>query len=297
MNAFAEEPFVIGGVKSWIHCLRYHVSDPITHNSRRYHYHDYIEFLYGTMPGANVWISGVCHPLGEGDLVIINSGDYHTVTFDSEAEYICVKFSPGILYADEQALLELKYLIPFISQTPLPKFFTKEQLRGTKIQSLTKEIMREWEKKGTAYELVIRADILKIFAAVFRYWCKNDLTIPHVQATETMKKALAHISENLTTVTEQSTAEVCGLSYHYFSAAFRKWTGQSFLDYVQILRIHEAEKLLISTEESVTDIALATGFSSASHFISLFKKHKKITPKQFRKKLTVPQQIFSEDKS
>ncbi len=287
MNAFAEKPFVINGIKSWIHCLRYHVADPKKHNAHMYHYHDYIEFLYGTIPGATVWISGTGYPLNAGDLIIINSGDYHTVTFSTEAEYICVKFSPSILYADEQALLELKYLAPFLSQNPLQKVFTKQQLAETEIGSLTTEIMREWEEKDTAHELIIRANILKIFAAIFRYWSKNDLAVMNTQPTDTMKKALAYITENAATVTEQSAAEACGLSYHYFSSSFRKWTGQSFSEYVKLLRLREAEKMLISTDKSVTDIALTAGFSSASHFISQFKKYKQITPMQFRKELNI----------
>ncbi len=287
MNAFAEEPFVINGIKSWLHCLRYRVSDPKKYNSHHYHYHDYIEFLYGITPGATVWISGACHPLNAGDLVVINSGDYHTVTFDTEAEYICVKFSPGVLYADEQALLELKYLVPFVSKNPLPKFFPRKEIENTEIDALTNEIMREWEKKETAYELVIRADILKIFASIFRYWSQNDLSVAGIQPTDTAKKVLAYISENALTVTEESAAEACGLSYHYFSSSFRKWTGQSFSEYLKQLRLREAEKMLISTEDSVTDIALAAGFSSASHFISQFKKYKHITPMQFRKQLNI----------
>ncbi len=294
MNAFAEEPFVINGIKSWIHCLRYHVSDPKKYNTHRYHYHDYIEFLYGIIPGATVWISGTGHPLNAGDLVVINSGDYHTVTFSKEAEYICVKFSPGVLYADEQALLELKYLVPFLSKNPLPKFFPKSEIAGTEIDALTKEIIHEWEHKETAHELIIRADILKIFAAIFRYWRKNDLSVLSIQPTDTMKKVLAYITENPSTVTEQSAADFCGLSYHYFSATFRKWTGQSFSEYIKLLRLREAEKMLLSTDKSVTDIALASGFSSASHFISLFKKHKQITPMQFRKKLPKPQKTTEE---
>lgn len=287
MNAFAEKPFLINGVKSWIHCLYFNITAPRKYNPHQYHYHDYIEFLYGVAPSTRVWIGGVSHDLGEGDLIIINSGDYHTISVEKESKYICVRFSPSVLYADEQALLELKYLVPFLPNNPLPKFFTKEQLAETEIGALTEEIMREWENKQTAHELVIRANILKIFASIFRYWSRNDLAVANIQPTDALKKVLAYITENVGTVTEQSAAEACGLSYHYFSSSFRKWTGQSFSEYVKLMRLREAEKMLISTDKSVTDIALAAGFSSASHFISQFKKYKHITPMQFRKKLNI----------
>lgn len=85
-------------------------------------------------------------------------------------------------------------------------------------------------------------------------------------------------------MTERDAAAYCGLSYNHFSASFKKAVGRSFSDYITLLRLSEAEKLLISTEQSITDIALSCGFSSTSHFISRFKAQKGITPGQLRKK-------------
>lgn len=61
--------------------------------------------------------------------------------------------------------------------------------------------------------------------------------------------------------------------------------GKSFNDYVTLMRINEAEKLLLSTDKSITEIAMCCGFSSSSHFVSRFGQYKQITPGQFRKKL------------
>ena len=47
MKSFAEKPFIINGVKSWIHCLDcYQPGSPDVTKLYNYHYHDYIEFLY-----------------------------------------------------------------------------------------------------------------------------------------------------------------------------------------------------------------------------------------------------------
>ena len=72
---------------------------------------------------------------------------------------------------------------------------------------------------------------------------------------------------------------------NHFSYIFKKTLGKSFTDYITLLKIQEAEKLLLSTEMSITDIAYQVGFSSASHFISRFREQKKITPKQFKEKI------------
>ncbi|MEL6325211.1 MAG: helix-turn-helix transcriptional regulator, partial [Pseudomonadota bacterium] len=53
--------------------------------------------------------------------------------------------------------------------------------------------------------------------------------------------------------------------------------------YVMRERLEEAKRLLRDTEWSLVDIAVATGFSSQSHFATTFKKSVKLTPLQYRR--------------
>ena len=62
----------------------------------------------------------------------------------------------------------------------------------------------------------------------------------------------------------------------------------SFTDYVTRIRLAEAEKLLVSSTLSVTEIAMQCGFGSTSYFIRLFQKQKKRTPLQFRREFRTP---------
>ena len=59
--------------------------------------------------------------------------------------------------------------------------------------------------------------------------------------------------------------------------------NKSFTEYVNGIRISESERLLVTTNKSITDIALDVGFSTTSYFIERFKKQIHLTPKQFRK--------------
>lgn len=284
MDSLAEKPFTINGIKSWVHCLNIDARDFLEKTVVSYHYHDYIEFLYALSSGASVWINGECHKFNAGDFVIINSGELHTVTFNGNANYICVKFSPQILYAYEQALFEFKYVMPFLYNNSYQKYFTKDELKNTDIHTLVLEIMQEWNKKEPAYELVLRANILRIFSEIFRFWHEGNIKISDVALTDSLKKALVYISENYSSTTEKDVARHCNLSYNHFSYLFKKTMRQSFNQYLTTIKIREAEKLLVSSDKSITEIALDTGFSSASHFISRFKDFKHVTPNQFRDK-------------
>ena len=60
--------------------------------------------------------------------------------------------------------------------------------------------------------------------------------------------------------------------------------NRSFNDYLNFVRITEAEKLLVSSDKTVTEIAYETGFSSSSYFIKIFERYKGMPPSAFRKK-------------
>ena len=94
----------------------------------------------------------------------------------------------------------------------------------------------------------------------------------------------------------QSVSDMCNISYSYFSRIFKQITKHSFSEYLNYVRISEAEKLLLSTDLSMTEIAIQTDFSTPSYFIQQFKLHKFISPKQFRKIFlqNKPKNIFTD---
>ena len=58
-------------------------------------------------------------------------------------------------------------------------------------------------------------------------------------------------------------------------------TGVGLNDFINISRITAAEKLLVSSNMSITEIASACGFNDSNYFASVFKKFKGITPKRY----------------
>jgi len=82
-------------------------------------------------------------------------------------------------------------------------------------------------------------------------------------------------------------SKICNLNFSYFSRAFKRIMRKSFKEYMNYFRITKAEKLLISSNLNITEIAQAVGFSTSSYFIEQFKKFNSISPKQFRKKYLI----------
>lgn len=90
----------------------------------------------------------------------------------------------------------------------------------------------------------------------------------------------AHLGEDLTI---EMLASQAGLSVHHFARAFKASVGMPPHRYLLEQRIQKAAELLQSTEQPVTDIALAVGFADQSHFSRSFHWLVGLTPSQFRR--------------
>jgi AraC-like DNA-binding protein len=75
------------------------------------------------------------------------------------------------------------------------------------------------------------------------------------------------------------------LSEFHFARIFKQVTGMTPHSYLASIRLERARKLLLQTESSVSEIALAVGYQSQSHFTRAFKSATGVTPLAYRKSL------------
>jgi AraC-like DNA-binding protein len=80
-----------------------------------------------------------------------------------------------------------------------------------------------------------------------------------------------------------SLAEISRLSTGYFSVAFRTTFGSSVQTFLAHRRIERAQMLMLSTGQSLTDIALASGFCDQAHFCRRFRRITGQTPNAWRR--------------
>jgi len=94
----------------------------------------------------------------------------------------------------------------------------------------------------------------------------------------------SHFAEPLTL--EQLAAEACISKYH-FVRLFRDRVGQSPHRYLAEIRLDAAQRMLISSELSIAEIALECGYSTATHFSTAFARRVGMSPTSFRMKKNV----------
>lgn len=255
------------------------------------HYHSAIEMIYGYVGRSKVLLNGQTLFFGEGDLLLLNSNDVHSIVgLDERTEYLMVQFDPSLLYTGSHSFFEIKYLLPFtLSSSTHQKIFFHDEFEDIDILSLMENIRDESERKDYGYELAIRTDISRIFLWILRTWNKRGINLNiEEKITETsaqrLQAAISFAKNNFKSeISAKDAAKACNVSYSYFSRFFKNVTKRSFSDYVNFLRITEAEKMLTESDIPITEIAYEVGFSSSSYFIAQFKSTKGISPAKYRK--------------
>ena len=259
------------------------------------HYHSYIEILYGISGDYEVLLNGKVHQFSSGDLVIINSKEVHQIDCLSHTagQYIVLRFEPEVIYNSMFSnSLQFKYVLPFILETSNhQKIIQKEQLAPI-IPELLYDILEEFKTQHYGYELAIKNHIGRIFLWVLRYfhlngadfYMTNDI---NMDLLERLQPALdyidLHYDEQLSSA---QLAVICNMSDSYFSRSFNTQMKMGVTQYINYVRITQAEKLLISSSLNITEIASSVGFNTTSYFIKLFKDYKYVSPKQFRRMIS-----------
>ncbi|MFD0620543.1 response regulator [Paenibacillus sp. GCM10027629] len=100
-----------------------------------------------------------------------------------------------------------------------------------------------------------------------------------------VEKVKQYIAENIgqQALSRKDIANYVYLNPDYLTRLFKKETGMSLSDYMQQQRIECAKELLTTTVNSISDIALTSGYSNLSYFSTIFKRATRMNPIEFRK--------------
>ncbi|MBN2641685.1 MAG: helix-turn-helix transcriptional regulator [Victivallales bacterium] len=85
-------------------------------------------------------------------------------------------------------------------------------------------------------------------------------------------------------ITVAELAKRCALSRSQFHYNFKRIIGVSPLEYQQQLRLTEAKRLLLQSDESIAVISEKVGWQDQFYFSRLFKKTNACSPTEFRKR-------------
>jgi len=230
------------------------------------HWHEHIEIHYVMKGHFSVRCENETVTVEEDSFAIINSNELHQgVGGDCTRAFMIVP--PSFLgkrnviikrHIKDGYLSEL--FNRMIAEFDSPDEYTPEALNGYSRLFMT-HLYRNY-----VYESINES----------RYDSYSERTIG-------LNMAVKYIHDNYNKeISLDDLARLTNFSKYYFCSLFREFTGESFREYQNRLRIRRATELLRDTVLSVTDIAFACGFNDSNYFSRKFKQITGRTPSEAR---------------
>jgi len=246
------------------------------------HWHDHMEWIIVKEGKARVQIDDTFIHLHKGEFAFINSKQLHAAwLLEESTELIAVVFNEAIIRNNGLDNTENLYLLPYLNhKQKLPNFLRSTEPHVEKINESINNLIKEFERKENGYELLIKAELFRIFGLIFRYYTQlEEQSTNRIQKKYNMTVLLDYLRENYNReISVNDAAKMVSLSPNHFCKVFKKVTGKTLIEYLHLLRINEAERLLIETDLPVTEIAEKIGFGSITYFGRVFKKIKNMPP-------------------
>ena len=113
---------------------------------------------------------------------------------------------------------------------------------------------------------------------------QNNVINTKTADTETISPLISYVHENFLTLTNiDEIASTFYITPSHLCRTFKKLTGYTIIQYINILKIQKSCDLLHNSKKSITEIALDCGFNSTMYFCKTFKAFLNITPTEYRK--------------
>ena len=246
------------------------------------HFHDRFEIFYLLSGERYYFIKDRTFFIKKGDLVLINIYDLHK-TIDTGVpnhERILIKFSKEFVNTLNSPIDEI--MTPLFNVN-LIHFSIQAQIS---VEDILQKMLHEIDSKKTGFELSLQSLLMQLLIFSTRYIEKNPAHTPehpspiHQKISEIVQYINLHYPEEISL---SSISKLFFVSPYYLSRAFNKVTGFTFIEYLNIVRIKEAQRLLRESRLSASAIAEKVGFGSIAHFGRVFKTITDKSPLHYRK--------------
>lgn len=230
------------------------------------HCHDFFEIEIILKGNGTHVFNGKAYPISAGSAYLIKPTDIHEIFSDGELEICNIVFKENMM--SDTVLLS-------ILQSDLPSCLS---LNGKDFESMVmaSKILANECEKTSEYRQPMLEYLIHYFTGGMNYAQKSE-------QISGIKRALLYLEVHFREQIDLSVlAREAGFHPMYFSAIFKKTTGESYVQRLTSLRLAYAATLL-KNNYSVSYACFESGFGSLSNFFTAFKKKYGVSPKEYTK--------------
>jgi AraC-like DNA-binding protein/quercetin dioxygenase-like cupin family protein len=250
------------------------------------HYHSFYEIFYLWSGSCRFLLKDTVYQMEAGDLVFIAPGELHHSLYSAGevCEIVMIYFKEEYLHLSDRSADSLTsisgqglQLHSFMGSVPT---VYQEYLHSLLTRMLTEN--SRFDQYSEHFE---RCYLEELLLMLMRHSVMNEKEPDLLNSRDAdILLATKYIYNNFRKpLTLEEVSSVASLSPTYFSKKFKLITGMGFKEYLNYVRLKHAQTALLTTNSSITDIALEYGFNDSNYFKDLFKKVYGKSPREYRK--------------
>jgi AraC-like DNA-binding protein len=249
------------------------------------HFHSPYEIYYLVSGERYYFIKDRAYYIKKGDIVFINSSDLHKA-YNAENpthQRALINFEQTYIAGLGDGAKDIVSFL-FCQNAPVISLSLEEQIH---VEAILGIVSKEIDNKKIGYEIRINAQVIELLVTCARFIESNKAPIPiHLSPVrEKVFEIVRYINENYDEpLTLPYISAHFYISPYYFSRIFKETTGFTFVEYLNSIRVQQAQRLLRETGLSVTEISEKVGFGSITQFGRKFKDIAKISPLNYRRR-------------
>ncbi len=253
--------------------------------STRMHNHRHIELLVVESGAMSVTLlTGERLTLNVGDILFLNSMTSHETEVLADHTRIAVlqfclsDFLASSIYGSYKHSETM-----FLGNNKSHAVIKREE--NSSIYSYIRDILRENSEKKNGYDMFAVGALYFVVGELIRLGAIELAALnASRQYADYVGRALDFIEDNYSTDIKLSdVADAVSISVTHFCRIFKELTGKTFIEYLNLVRVSEAEKQIVRTGRGITEIASSVGFTSCEYFNRIFKRQYGIAPVKYRK--------------
>lgn len=231
-------------------------------------FHESLELLYFKSGSGYVKCGNERYDVKAGDVVVVNSYVTHQIFASQKIERVCLIVANSFCKYNNIDVSCLCFK-PLINDELLNKHLDK--------------LVEVYNSTGEFRYLEIKCEVLNLLLFLCRNYNATGTQTPITYVThEYIRLSIEYIKSNYNKkITADGIAANIGLSKYHFLREFKKHTGYTLTNYINIIRCEYAKELLQSGKYRVKNVALLCGFDNYSYFTNVFKKHTGSLPSTF----------------
>lgn len=250
------------------------------------HWHEHFEIIVMREGRAIFHVDSKPYEAGPGDVIVVPSGGLHVgySLYSGDVSYVSIVFHASLFKDRNQDSQHEQFVAPYLSnQYQFPVMPVVHNPECASYYPLLERIIEEVQAKQPAFQLVVKNQLHLFFTHLSRTFPAQQ-SERHSINRERFKPLLEYLETHVDQkMSVESAARFVNLNAFHFCKTFKKLTGRTFIDYVNLCRMDEAERLLRETGFSITEISGRVGCDNPNYFTKLYKQYKGLTPSMVRK--------------